>query len=206
VPSRMPSKLLFLPGASGNTNFWRPVSDLITHQSERVFLGWPGIGATPAHEGDTSIDAFVARTVAEIDQPTALIAQSMGGVIAILAAHQRPKRVTHLVLAALSGGVDTIGLGAKDWRPQESERTAESEFVFVNFTASLQSELIAFKGKTLLLWGDSDLVSPVQVGQHVASLVSGSKLFVIPKGGHGFANTHAADVAQHINEHLSAAA
>jgi pimeloyl-ACP methyl ester carboxylesterase len=43
-----------------------------------------------------------------IDEPTALIAQSMGGVIAARAALERPDMVTRLVLSVTSGGIDAL--------------------------------------------------------------------------------------------------
>ena len=202
----MPSKLLFLSGASGNTEFWRPVAGLIDHPSEKVFIGWPGIGATPAEDGVTGIQDFVSRTVAQIDQPTALVAQSMGGVIAILAARQRPQLVTHIILTALSGGIETGDLGVSDWRPPKQEMTAELEYAFASYSDNLEAELKQIKAKTLLIWGASDPVSPVAVGKRVASLCQHSELHVIPGGTHTFANTHAALVAPLINEHLSRAA
>ena len=115
----MPSKLLFLPGASGNTDFWKPVSERIDHPEARVFCGWPGFGATPEDADVRGIDDLVARVVAHIDRPTAIAAQSMGGVIAIRAALQCPQLVTHLVLAVTSGGIDISDLGAEDWRPSD---------------------------------------------------------------------------------------
>ena len=198
----MPSKLIFLPGASGNTEYWRPVAEHISHPAEKIFIGWPGIGTTPAEDRITGIEGFVARTVAEINQPTALIAQSMGGVVAILAARQRPQLVTHLVLAALSGGIDTTGLGARDWRPPKHELTKELKFAFAGHDEMLEVELSEIDSSTLLLWGDSDPVSPVAVGQRVASLCRHAELHVIRGGAHTFANTHASLVGQLIGDHI----
>ena len=202
----MPSKLIFLPGASGNTEFWRPAAELLTHSAQKVFIGWPGIGATPPEIGVTGIQDFVSRTVAEINQPTALIAQSMGGVVAILAARQRPQFVTHLVLVALSGGIETSDLGAHDWRPPENEITTELRYAFACYRENLEAELKESHAKTLLLWGESDPVSPVAVGRRVASLCAHCEFHVIQGGTHTFAGTHAHLVAPLINAHLSKAA
>ena len=198
----MPPKLLFLPGASGNTAFWHPVAELIGHHSEMVFLGWPGIGTTPPEQGVTDIQDFVAKAVASIDQPTALIAQSMGGVVGILAALQRPQFVTHLVLAALSGGIDTRGLGAQDWRPPKDEMTTDVQYAFARYSENLETRLQELRMRTLLLWGTDDPISPVAVGQRVASLCRRSRLHVVQGGGHTFASTHAALVAPLVREHL----
>ena len=147
----MPSKLLFLPGATGSTEFWRPAATLIGHPAEKTFVGWPGIGSTPAEEGTTGTQDFVSRVVAQIDQPTALVAQSMGGVIAILAACQRPQLVTHLVLAALSGGIDMSGLDVRDWRPPKHEMTGELRYAFASYSENLETQLKSLKVELLLL-------------------------------------------------------
>jgi hypothetical protein len=31
VDANMPAQVLFLPGASGNVDFWKPAADLLTH-------------------------------------------------------------------------------------------------------------------------------------------------------------------------------
>src|SRR6185295_4160182 len=109
--------LLFLPGASGNTQFWRPVSDRLQHTGQRRFLAWPGFGGVPGDPGVRGIDDLVTRVVDSISEPVDLPAQSMGGVIAMRAALQKPGLVKHLVLAATSGGLDVAALGGEDWRP-----------------------------------------------------------------------------------------
>ncbi len=45
--SEDPETLMFLPGAAGDTEFWRPVSEGLSHPGARVFFGWPGFGGTP---------------------------------------------------------------------------------------------------------------------------------------------------------------
>ena len=103
-----PAKLLFLPGASGNTRFWLPVAERLAHPAQHVHIGWPGFGDTPPLPSVTGMDDLVTRVLAEIDRPTALVAQSMGGIVAVLAALERPELITHLTLTVTSGGVDML--------------------------------------------------------------------------------------------------
>lgn len=75
--------------------------------------------AVHAHGNGHSVNGIgglAAKVVAEIDRPTALIAQPMGAVIAILVALERPAQVTHLVLTASSGGLDISDLGASHFK------------------------------------------------------------------------------------------
>ena len=197
-----PAKLLFLPGASGNTQFWEPVAGLLTHAAAKAHVGWPGFGATASAPSIGGIDDLVAMVVARIDQPTALIAQSMGGVIAMRVALARPDLVTHLVLAATSGGVDVAGLGGQDWRPAFHDTNPGLPRWFSTYQEDLSAQLESVAMPTLLIWGDADPVSPVGVGERLASLLPHAQLHVIQGGDHNLAETHAPLLAPLIDAHL----
>lgn len=200
-----PAKLLFLPGASGNTAFWQPLAARLVHRATRVFAGYPGFGALPADPAIHGLDDLAARTVQQIDQPTALIAQSMGGVIAILAALQSPKLVTHLVLSVTSGGLDTRALGAMDWRADFSRANPHYPDWFVTAHHDLTPKLQDIRIPVLLLWGDADPLSPVAVGQKLAQLLPNAHLHVQAGGNHDLAHVHARELAPLVDAHLAAA-
>jgi poly(3-hydroxyoctanoate) depolymerase len=197
-----PNKLIFLPGAGGNPAFWQPVSALLGHPASRRLLGWPGFGSVPADPRVEGIDGLVALVLAEIDQPCALIAQSMGGVVAVQAALQRPELVTHLVLTVTSGGVDLADLRAEDWRPAFLAANPGLPRWLVDYSGDLSSAISTLRIPTLLLWGDSDPISPVAVGARLQALLPESSLHVIPGGEHDLANRLASTVAPLIEAHL----
>ena len=198
----MPSKLLFLPGASGNTQFWLPVAQRLAHPAEKVHIGWPGFASTPADADIQGLDDLAARIVAQIQTPTALIAQSMGGVIAVLAALEKPQLVTHLVLTVTSGGMDMAGFDAEDWRPGFFAANPGLPRWFGAYHQDLTAKLATLAIPTLLLWGDADPISPVAVGQRLEALLPCAQLHVFPGGGHNLGNTFADDVAPLIDQHL----
>jgi pimeloyl-ACP methyl ester carboxylesterase len=199
----MPSKLLFLPGALGAPQFWSPVANGLSHPAAKICLGWPGFGATPPDPNINGIDDLVTMIVAMIDQPTALIAQSMGGIIAIRAALEKPDLVTHLVLATTSGGIDMTRHTAQDWRRAFQEANPLLPRWFSMYQQDLSSELDRLHMPTLLLWGDADPISPVSVGNQLASLLPYAELHVISGGDHGLANTRANDIVPLIDKHLA---
>lgn len=198
-----PTKLLFLSGAGGDPSFWAPVSELLRHPASRAHIGWPGFGSTPTDPLINGINDLVARIVSEIDQPTALIAQSMGGVVAMQVALHRPEFITHLILAVTSGGIDIADLHAKDWRPAFLEANPSFSRWFIDYKSDLSANLGAIKMPALLLWGDDDPISPVVVGMRLRELLPHACLHVLPGGAHDLAYTHAASVAPLIDEHLS---
>lgn len=199
-------KLLFLPGASGNTNFWKPVAERLTVPGQRIHFGWPGFGPTPPDPAVQGFDDLVEMVLAEIDGPTALIAQSMGGVIALRCALARPELVTRLVLTVTSGGMNLADLGAKDWRA--SFRAANPAYPewFATYREDLTDRLGSIQAPALLLWGDADPISPPAVGERLASLLPRAELHVFPGGTHDLGNLMADKVAPLIQRHLSSGA
>lgn len=198
-----PSKLFFLPGALGRTEFWQPAADLLTHPAAKIHVTWPGFSGIARDASIRGIDDLVSRIVADIDQPSALIAQSMGGVVAMLAALQKPELVTHLVLSVTSGGMGSATLDAEDWRPGIRAAHPGLPDWFTSYHEDLTPRLSALRIPTLLLWGDADPISPVKVGQRLASVLPQAELHVFRGGDHSVACTYAGLVAPLIDRHLS---
>jgi pimeloyl-ACP methyl ester carboxylesterase len=198
------AKLLFLPGASGNTEFWKPVAAHLRHPGARAFVAWPGFGGVPADPGVRGVSELVARVVREITGPVDLLAQSMGGVIAVRAALERPALVRHLVLSVTSGGVDMAALGAEDWRVEHRRRNPGAPSWFVDEREDLTKRLPEIEVPVLLLWGDADPISPVAVGRRLAELFPRADLVVVPGGTHDLVLERAAEIAPRIEAHLAA--
>ena len=197
-----PETLMFLPGASGNTQFWTPVAKQLRHPGAPRHVAWPGFGGVPSEPGVRGIADLVSRVVRDIEGPTALIAQSMGGVVAVRAALQKPDLVRHLVLTATSGGVDMAGLGARDWRPTYRERNPALPSWFLDEREDLTERIRQIRIPVLLLWGDEDPISPVAVGRRLAELLPHAELVVFRGGTHDLALERADEIAPRIDRHL----
>lgn len=198
----MPSQILFLPGALGRTQLWEPVASQLAYPAPKEHIGWPGFGSTPPDPLITGIDDLVRKVVARVEQPTALVAQSMGGAIAVRVALEKPELITHLVLAVTSGGIDVAALGGKDWRPSFHESNPLLPRWFSTYQEDLSAKLSTIAIPVLLLWGDSDPISPVRVGERLASLLPRARLHVVEGGDHDLAETHASKIAPLIDELL----
>jgi len=198
------AKILFLPGAGASPDFWKPVGALLPAEWEREYFGWPGLGDQPHDPAVNGIDDLVRMVAARMDDgPVDLVAQSMGGIIAARLALELPDKVRCLVLTVTSGGVDMADLGASDWRPgyRQSYPNAAAWITETRSAAGLPVEEIA--APTLLLWGDSDPISPIAVGRHLQSRLVNSRLHIVVGGDHDLARTHAAEVAPLIERHLA---
>jgi poly(3-hydroxyoctanoate) depolymerase len=196
-------RVFFLPGASGDGRFWAPLARLLPLEWKKRLFDLPGLGDVPAAPDVRSLNDLVRLVLTAIDAPVDLVAQSMGGVVALRVAVQRPQQVRHLVLAATSGGLDMPSFGAEDWRPaymRESPRVAPWIF---DRTDDLTSSLGAITTPTLLVWGDNDRISPLAVGEELLRRLPNARLIVVKGGDHSLARDRAAELEAEVRRHLS---
>ena len=196
-------KWLFLPGASGRVDFWRPLSERLSERGARRFFGWPGFGGLPPDPSVNGIADLASLVVAEISEPVELFAQSMGGIIALLAALERPKLVRHLVLSATSGGIDMSGFAAQDWRQEFRRQNPDLPTWFEDERWDLSERLREIYVPVLLLWGDADPISPVAAGERLRELLPDAELVVLRGGSHDLAMERADEILPHVERHLS---
>jgi pimeloyl-ACP methyl ester carboxylesterase len=198
------TKILFLPGSGASPEFWKPVGARLPQSWPKEYFGWPGLGDQLHDPAIQGMDDLVRLVAARMDEPVDLVAQSMGGVVATRLALEQPRLVRRLVLVVTSGGVNMAGLGAADWRAdyRRSFPRAAGWITDTSPSSDLPVERIA--APTLLIWGDSDAISPVAVGQHLEQRIPDARLHVLPGGGHDLAKTHAELVASLIARHLTA--
>jgi pimeloyl-ACP methyl ester carboxylesterase len=196
-------RLIFLPGAAGAAAFWHPVGELLPPQWQKVYLAWPGLGLQDADPCVQGFDDLVRLVEEALTEPATLVAQSIGGVVAIRTALRYPDKVQRLVLVATSGGVDVAGLGGSDWRPDyRAEHPAAARWI-TDDVPDHTDELSAVAAPSLLLWGDSDPISPVAVGERLASLLPSAALHVLAGGTHSLAVDRADKVAAQIRAYLA---
>lgn len=195
-------KTLFLPGASGSASFWKPVAD--ASGLDGVFLAWPGLGVEPPLEGIESIEALVTMAARELTEPVNIVAQSMGGLIAIRLALSMPGLVKRLVLAVTSGGVPVTDLGGSDWRGDYFAAFPQAARWIADPVSDLSDQIPSIEAPTLLLWGDADPISPIAVGERLSDLLPNALLRVFAGADHDLAQTHADAVAIEVKRHLAA--
>lgn len=195
-------EVLFLPGAGGSADFWKPVA---AHAGlEGVFFSWPGLGDEPRKPGVECVDDLVALVAKEITGPVMIVAQSMGGFIAIKLALRFPDLVKGLVLVVTSGGVPVADLGGSDWKTDYFSAFPQAARWIADPVPDLSGQISSITAPTLLLWGDEDLISPVAVGERLLALLPNAQLHVFPGASHDLAQTHYEEVSSAVKDHLTA--
>ncbi|MBS0410851.1 MAG: alpha/beta hydrolase [Proteobacteria bacterium] len=200
----MPPRLFFLPGAGADPAFWRPLADRLPTDWDKVFFGWPGLGHQPPDPAVNGIADLVAMVEARLDdRPVDLLAQSMGGAVAMAVTLRNPGRVRRLVLTVTAGGLDVPALGGSNWRENYRREYPNAAPWITEERPDHTAELPGVTQPTLLIWGDADPISPIAVGRRLEALLPNATLRIVPGGDHGFVESRPDDIAPWIVRHLS---
>jgi pimeloyl-ACP methyl ester carboxylesterase len=197
-------KILFLPGAGGDPDFWRPLGDLLPHTWEKVYFEWPGLGNRKASPLLNGIDDLVSLVEKELgDYPVDLCAQSMGGLIGARIAINYPEKVRRLVLSATTAGaVKASDYGASNWRTDYRRDYPAAPPWISDENLHFTNDPLLIKQPTLLLWGDADTICPLSVGEKLLRLIPDAYLQIVHGGEHGFVRDMPQEIVDPIMLHL----
>ena len=194
--------LIFLPGASGNIEFWQPIISLLSPDYAKKIIAYPEFGGVPAQADIQNFDdlkQYVIHSINDLShqQPSIVVAQSMGGIFAVQTALKHPEQVKALVLIATSGGIDLSPFHVADWREDYQLNFSVPDW-FVNHRSALDHELNKIQCPVLLIWGDQDQISPVSVGRYLEKQFKQARLEIIEGGQHDLAFEYAEQIADLI--------
>jgi pimeloyl-ACP methyl ester carboxylesterase len=201
--------LLLLPGAGADPDFWKPVSDRLPATWVRLRLAWPGIGHNPPDptiRGFADLVALAERKLLELAEgggKVDVLAQSMGGAIALSLALKHPEHIRRLVLTVTAGGMDVEALGAVDWRPSYRQEYPTAADWLYGARPDFSGQLGRIVQPTLLVWGDNDPISPLAVGEEFQRRMPDAQLVVIAGGTHALALERPDQVAALVHGHLA---
>ncbi|MCH2069782.1 alpha/beta fold hydrolase [Acinetobacter pittii] len=196
------NNLIFLPGASGSTTFWHPLIEKLPQHYQTKIIGYPGFGDIPESPQVKNFEELTNYVLDQINEESVIVAQSMGGIFAVAATLQKPQLVKGLVLIATSGGINLKRFNVQDWREAYRQAFLKYPDWFITTNVNYEEFLLDINIETLLIWGDNDPVSPVQVGQYLNQKFENSTLYVVKNGDHQLAEKNADEVAAKIKDYL----
>lgn len=196
------TQLIFLPGASGSTDFWAPLAIKLQDYPDQKIVAYPAFANEPAHDDVQDFSSLSRYVLDHIQDECIIIAQSMGGIFAVQAALEKPEKVKGLVLIATSGGIDMTAFQVEDWRTAYQQHYLNYPDWFSTVKLDYAAQLENIRQPVLQLWGDADLISPVAVGEFLQQQLASSSLHVVAGGDHLFASSHADICAVHISAFL----
>jgi pimeloyl-ACP methyl ester carboxylesterase len=196
-------RVLFLPGASGVARFWQPVIDRLDLEVEHQAFDYPGFGGNPPDSRLASLADLTNWIETYVDRPVDILAQSMGGVIAMQLALRHPDLVRHLVLTGTSGGVPMGPFKADDWREEYRRESPSNPSWFTDDRTDISKRVANLAIPTLLVFGTGDGVAPLALGRHLERLLPDARLATIDTDSHFFVRDMPEVVAPHIKEFLA---
>jgi pimeloyl-ACP methyl ester carboxylesterase len=196
-----PPPIAFLPGATGDASAWQPVADRLPGR-EHLLIGYPGFAGNPPDPAIWSLSDLYRALLARLPAVFDLVAQSMGGVLALRMALEQPDRIRRLVLVATSGGMDVQGLGGVDWREGWRAAHQKAPTWFIDDRTDVTGQLAYVRAPTLLIFGDTDPISPVRVGELLRDRLPRARLEIIAGATHDMELERPDVVAGLIRSHL----
>jgi pimeloyl-ACP methyl ester carboxylesterase len=199
----MTRKLLFLPGAGADPDFWKPLGDLLPDTWEKIYFGWPGLGNQKHDPAIKCLDDLVTLVERALsDAPADLLAQSMGGSVAVRLLLKHPEKIRRVVFTASGAGLNIADFGGADWRTEYQIKYPDASLWFVNENRDFSHELPKIFQPVLIFCGDADDICPLAVGERLLELYPHAKLEIVHGGDHTFAHDRPEEIAEAIRRHL----
>jgi pimeloyl-ACP methyl ester carboxylesterase len=200
----MNRRLFFLPGAGADPDFWKPLGKLLPDTWEKIYFGWPGLGNQKPDPAVNSLDDLAGIIENSLTgQPVDLLAQSMGGHVAVRVLLKHPEKIRRVVFSATGAGLNLTDFGGVDWKYNYRKEHPHAATWIMDEDRDLSTDL--FKKITqpvLILCSDADLICPVKVGERLLQLLPNAKLQIVHGGDHVFAREKAHDISGYIIKHL----
>ncbi len=199
--------VILVHGLSGSTRWWMENVEALARLYRVYLVDLPGFGAmrrAPLRQGVHAATSWLIRWMETVGARHAhLVGHSMGGLICLRVAAERPDLVNRLALVApavwfVRGSLFTrIGPLVGETR-QFSPRffaTLSYDALRAGPVTLLRSardllredvarDLTAIRAPTLLIWGEHDALVPVLVGYELRRVIPQSRLLVLKDASH----------------------
>ncbi|WP_229784416.1 alpha/beta fold hydrolase [Deinococcus radiotolerans] len=197
--------VVLVHGLSGSTRWWRFNVPALKQEHTVYSLDLSGYGLSrgrPSRTVREAADLICAWLDTHDLRAVTLVGHSMGGQISLHVAAQRPERVQNLVLVCASGLLRANAARTALHLPRAAwlgERRFIGRIVLDGLRAgpvnlwrnatdllrdTVQDALPFIHARTLIVWGERDILVPIALGQLLHEALPGSRFEVIPRAGH----------------------
>lgn len=198
--------LVLVHGYSGSSSWWRNNIRPLAARRRVYALDLVGFGRSwPKHyfSLERGIDHILSWMEQVGIERADFCGHSMGGHVCMRLASAHPERVRRLVLVDASGLPLNARLLPLAWRGVRSSGHTRFRFAPTVINTALQAgplvlwsalrdlladdvqaELERIVAPTLILWGEADVLVPVELGQALHLAIRDSQLVVVPGAGH----------------------
>ena len=190
--------VVLLHGLSGSSRWWSRNVDALAERHLVATVDLGRFGRLPFDE----IVALIARWLETFGEPVHLFGHSMGGLLSISLAAQRPDLVRSLVLISAVGIPFKLnplphvaalpkppygGAGIARVLFPDFFRTGPTSIAFAGtrvLLADIRERMRAIRVPTLLVWGAADPLVPLRYGEAMQQEIEGARLEVIARAAH----------------------
>jgi pimeloyl-ACP methyl ester carboxylesterase len=198
--------LVLVHGLGASWRWWQPVLESLARQRRVFAFDLPGFGETRAKRWFSlkSAGEFVCQAMGALGLERAdLVGHSMGGRICMDVAVSCPERVRRLVLVSTVGvpfgktypevGLDLMRENRAtppeylDLVMEDVRRVRPFELAWATLQVLMddfRDRLSRIRSRTLVVWGERDLLTPLRLGRDLAAAIPGAKLAVFDQSGH----------------------
>ncbi|MDY6856662.1 MAG: alpha/beta hydrolase [Thermodesulfobacteriota bacterium] len=199
----MTKSLLFLPGAGADPEIWKPLSNQLPDTWEKIHFRWPGLGNQKPAPHVNSLDDLVSIVENSLgDQPVDLLAQSMGGHVAIRIMLKHPDKIRRAVFTATGVGLNLAQFGGEDWIPDYQKEYPNAKIGIMDEKQEYKDVLSQITQPVLLLYADMDPICPVIVGEHLSELLPNAKLIRVKSSSHTFISDNPNNISEYVIKYL----
>lgn len=199
----MEKEIVFLPGAGGDPDFWKPLGRLLPAEWKKTYIGWPGLGHQKKNPDIRNVSDFMAMVLHQIQNPPVdLIAQSMGGNIGIQLLQKYPEMFGRVVFTATGGGLCLSEFGGEDWRPAYLRAFPDADLSLLGGCVLSLADISAVDHSVLVFCADQDPICPEAAGKQLVKLLAKGRLKTVRGSDHGFAAATPHEIVKDVISHL----
>jgi pimeloyl-ACP methyl ester carboxylesterase len=197
--------LILLHGLSGSSRWWKKNIAILANKYQVYLIDLIGFGRSRGQRFTLLESAgVILRWMDMIGLDSAsIVGHSMGGYIAAELAAIAPNRIKRLILVdavavamhrsflqAVAGLLEALPEMPFDFFPvlfRDAYRAGPVTLlraVFEILHADIGAKLKGIQADTLIIWGESDRVLPLEIGQNVHKRLPSARFLVVERAGH----------------------